>query len=91
MRIKTSIRTRVEGIKDQKKTISFFTSDQMSDEAATNDSEDETLSGQSIDGNIEETNRQDPANKVLSGDFSWMHQWKRVLNFKRSLLRPHSN
>ena len=52
--IKTSIRTRVEGIKDQKKTISFFfTSDQMSDEAATNDSEDETLSGQSVDGNIE--------------------------------------
>ena len=46
----------------------------MSDEAATNDSEDETLSGQSVDGNIEETNRQDPANKVLSGDFSWMHQ-----------------
>ena len=47
----------------------------MSDEAAINDSEGETLSGQSVDGNIEETIRQDPANKVLSGDFSWMHQF----------------
>ena len=50
--IKTSYRTRKDGIKDQKNTFRFFTSDQMSDDAAINDSEEETLSGETNDENI---------------------------------------